>query len=83
MKIVVGIGAVMLIVASTCVIIAALFPPKETMRRRYAFAARHAWLLPATYLARIFGYLFHRHDTARTLSTAETRSELMRQYGIF
>ena len=63
--------------------LSALFPQKETMRRRYAFAARHGWLLPAAYFARIFGYLFTRHDTARTFATAESRSELMRQYGIF
>ena len=29
LKIVVGIGAVLLIIAATCVTIAALFPPKE------------------------------------------------------
>ena len=64
-------------------VFAALFPPKETMRRRYAYAAKHGWLLPAAYAARIFRYLFSRSDTAETLSNAEARSDLMRQYGIF
>ena len=64
-------------------VFAALFPPKETMRRRYAYAAKHGWLLPAAYAARIFRYLFSRNDTTETLSNAEARSDLMRQYGIF
>ena len=62
---------------------AALFPPKDTMRRKYGYVERHGWLLPVAYLSRIFGYFFRRHDAARTFSAAERRSELMRRYGIF
>ncbi len=64
-------------------LLSALFPPKEKMRRRYAYAEKHAWLLPAAYLSRIFGYLFSRHDTSKTFSTAEARSALMKRYGIY
>ena len=64
-------------------VLSTLFPPKASMRRRYPFAAKHAFLLPAAYLARIFGYLFSRHDSVRTLSTAESRSALMKRYGIY
>lgn len=62
---------------------AALFPPPESMRRRFDYAAKHRWLLPVAYISRIFGFLFSRHDTSKTFSTAGARSELMQQYGIF
>ncbi|MBQ6067394.1 MAG: VanZ family protein [Clostridia bacterium] len=61
----------------------ALFPPTETMRRKYPYAAKHGSLLPAAYASRLLGYVFSRHDTADMFATAERRAELMRQYGIF
>ena len=64
-------------------LLSALFPPKETIRRRYPFAANHAVLLPAAYLLRLFRYVFSRHDASRTFSGAALRSDLMRRYGIF
>ena len=63
-------------------IFAAIFPPKDSIRRKYAYADRHGWLLPVAYISRILNYFFRRHDTAATFSTAEKRSELMRRYGI-
>ncbi len=64
-------------------LLSALFPPKETIRRRYPFAAKHAVLLPAAYLLRLFRYVFSRHNASRTFSGAAQRSDLMRRYGIF
>lgn len=61
----------------------ALFPPKESIRRKYPFAAKHGFLLPAAYLARLCRYIFTRHDADKTLSDARQRSDLMRRYGIF
>ena len=61
----------------------ALFPPAEAMRRKYPFAAKHGFLLPAAYVSRLLGYAFSRRDTAETFTVAERRSALMRQYGVF
>ena len=62
---------------------AALFPPKQEMRKKHAYTAKHGWLLPAAYAARIIRYCFSRHDSAETFSAARRRAELMRRYGIF
>ncbi|MBR2730966.1 MAG: VanZ family protein [Clostridia bacterium] len=61
---------------------AALFPPRDRMRRKYPYLKKHGWLLPFAYLSRLLRYAVSDHDSARALDTADRRTELLRQYGM-
>ncbi|MBO4894800.1 MAG: VanZ family protein [Clostridia bacterium] len=60
----------------------ALFPPKEKIMKKYPFTEKHPVLLPAAYIARLFGYVFSRRSAGNTLSQAKRRKNLLGQYGI-
>ena len=62
--------------------LAALFPPRERMRRRYPYLNKHGWLLPVAYLSRLLRYAVSDHDSSRALDTADRRAALLRQYGM-
>ena len=59
-----------------------LFPGKAYLQSRYAYAARHAWLLPAAWAQRIWQYLTGNTRAARSLQIGRERIALLRQYKI-
>lgn len=61
----------------------ALFPPAESMIKKYPFLKGKKYLLPFAYLMRISGYIFSEHDSGNTVSEAGRREKLMARYGIF
>lgn len=67
--------------------LAALFPARRYMERRYPYVKRSALLLPFAWAQRAAGYLRETHDRADssasdTLRLAQERIELMKYYGV-
>lgn len=60
-----------------------LFPGKDYLQRRYPYAQKHPWLMPAAWAQRIWAYLLGgKASPARSLQIGRERVELLRQYDL-
>ena len=62
-----------------------VFLPYDSMKAKYTYLQKHAWLLPAAWMQRVGHYLLHRGKNAnpvQSLRIGNERVELLREYGI-
>ncbi len=62
-----------------------LFPPYSVMKERYPFVAKHKFLLPAGWCARIFRRVFSKGEAfsaSETIEIGQRRVEMLKKYGV-
>ncbi len=60
-----------------------LFPGKAYLQKRFPYAAKHPWLLPAAWAHRVWLYLAGGETNAsRSLQIGRERIELLKEYRI-
>lgn len=64
--------------------LSALFPSYEMMRNRFSYLEKYPFLLPVSWLKRIFGYIFskERKSGIESLEIGAKRLSMLEQYGI-
>ncbi len=66
-------------------VFASVFLPLSSMKGRYSYLNKHPWLLPVSWVQRLFYYLSHRGknvDPAASARIGKERVALLREYGI-
>lgn len=63
-------------------IIRSIFPSFQEMKDKYEYLKRYPFLLPISYISRIYHYIAGKNDSQKTVEIGQQRVELLKKYKV-